>query len=389
MTDQTSKGPDDKRDPGSANNVRKGPDDAPATGSADDVRKGQIAGPLPRADFRQRFLAQFTDPAFRAEDDALARLEAIAWDAYDGHRKAPHTHPAGPGYADPHYDLSDDWRAASEAIKMAQQRQADPSSPSQVLLVCAAARNDHTCPGEMSKSFRLAQIARQRLEREGMTVDLLDLSVLTSEPQLRIFPCKACVSTAMPLCHWPCSCYPNHSLGQVNDWMNDIYPRWVAAHGVMIVTPVYWYQVSSPLKLMMDRLVCADGGNPDPTTTHGKKVPEAKALELAGWDYPQHLAGRAYGVAVHGDVAGVESVRRSLQDWLDWMGLVDAGPQARLDRFIGYYQPYATSHVELDHDTCVQREVENVALAVANAVRELRDGRLHQPGGKLTPARKK
>jgi len=47
--------------------------------------------------------------------------------------------------------------------------------------------------------------------------------------------------------------------------MNEIYPMWVAAHGIMIITPVNWYQVSSPLKLMMDRLVCADGGNPDPT----------------------------------------------------------------------------------------------------------------------------
>ena len=43
--------------------------------------------------------------------------------------------------------------------------------------------------------------------------------------------------------------------------MNEIYPMWVAAHGIMIVTPVNWYQVSSPLKLMMDRLVCADGGS--------------------------------------------------------------------------------------------------------------------------------
>jgi hypothetical protein len=61
------------------------------------------------------------------------------------------------------------------------------------------------------------------------------------------------------------------------------------------------------LKLMMDRMVCADGGNPDPTTTHGKHVMEAKLLEQQGWDYPTHLAGRAYGVVVHGDVAGVES----------------------------------------------------------------------------------
>ena len=50
------------------------------------------------------------------------------------------------------------------------------------------------------------------------------------------------------------------------------------------------------------------------------------------------------------EVAGIEGVRRALCDWLDWMGLVDAGPQARLDRMIGYYQPYATSHERLDED---------------------------------------
>ena len=67
--------------------------------------------------------------------------------------------------------------------------------------------------------------------------------------------------------------------------------RWVAAPGVMIVTPVYWYQAPSVLKLMMDRLVCADGGSPDQTTTHGKNVEEAKALELEEREYPRHLAG--------------------------------------------------------------------------------------------------
>jgi multimeric flavodoxin WrbA len=65
--------------------------------------------------------------------------------------------------------------------------------------------------------------------------------------------------------------------------MNELYPRWVAAHGVMIVTPVNWYHVPSVLKLMIDRLVCADGGNPDPTSTHGKDAAQAKELELAGW----------------------------------------------------------------------------------------------------------
>lgn len=86
---------------------------------------------------------------------------------------------------------------------------------------------------------------------------------------------------------------------------------------------------------MIDRLVCADGGNPDPTATHGKDAEQAKRMELAGWQYPKHLAGRVYGLVVHGDVAGIEGTRRGLSDWLDWMGLVDAGFQSRLHRYIG------------------------------------------------------
>jgi hypothetical protein len=63
-------------------------------------------------------------------------------------------------------------------------------------------------------------------------------------------------------------------------------------------------KTSCPLKLMKDRLVCADGGNPDPTRTHGKDAQKAKELELAGWNYPRHLAGRLFAVVVHGDTEG-------------------------------------------------------------------------------------
>jgi multimeric flavodoxin WrbA len=178
-------------------------------------------------------------------------------------------------------------------------------------------------------------------------------------------------------------------MGQVNDWMNEIYPRWVAAHGVMIVTSVNWYHVPSALKLMIDRLVCADGGNPDPTTTHGKKPEEAKALELAGWSYPKHLAGRAFAIAVHGDVAGGEETRRALTDWLGWMGLVQAGRKGVLDRHIGYYEPYATSHDALDRDTAVQEEVRNVARSLVRTVRLIRDGKYERPGAGLRDPRPK
>ncbi len=340
------------------------------------IRKGQAPDPLQRSQFGERFRASFMDPAFRAEEPSIGRLEEIAWVAYTEGRKAPVTKKAGPGYVDPDYDLSVEWTETKRRMDEAQSVWAAPTTPSRVLLVCGSARNDGTCPGEISKSFRLLQMAQEALVEADIQIDVLDLSLLTSDYDRHIYPCKGCVSTAMPLCHWPCSCYPNNALNQTNDWMAEIYERWVSAHAVIIVSPVYWYQSPSPLKLMIDRLVCADGGNPDPTSTGGKKPAKAKALEMAGWAYPQHLAGRAYGVIVHGDVTGVESSRRALSDWLDWMGFIDAGVQARLDRYIGYYEPYASSHEALDRDTALQEEARNVGRAVAKAVVELRSGRL-------------
>jgi multimeric flavodoxin WrbA len=353
------------------------------------VRKGQAPALIGREEFAKRFRESFYGPAYEKAEDAVAKLEAIAWEQYDSENKSPITIKAGSGFADPGYDLSVEWKDTSDRLKAAQARQADPASPSRVLLICGSPRNDGTCPGENSKTFRLAGLAREVFAKESIDADFLDLSLLTSEYGRKIHPCKGCVSTAMPLCHWPCSCYPNHGLNQVNDWMNEIYERWVAAHAILIVTPVHWYQATSALKLMIDRLVCADGGNPDPTTTRGKDAQKAKQVELAGWDYPQHLAGRAYGVVVHGDVAGIEGARRSLVDWLDWMGLIDAGRMAQLDRYVGYYKPYATSHDELDRDADVQEETRNAARAVAEAVRELRAGRLSDPDAKLKSPRPK
>jgi multimeric flavodoxin WrbA len=353
-----------------------------------DVRKGQGPAKLPREEFSRRFRERFSDPAFDEHESAIDRLESVAWDAYSQGRKAPRTRRAGEGFADPSYELSLDWLNTRARLRAAQEEHDSSGTPSRVLVICGSSRNDATCPSEMSKSFRLSRLVRETLEPEH-AVDLLDLSLLTSEYGKRINPCKGCVSTSMALCHWPCSCYPNHGLDQSADWMAEIYERWVRAHAIVIVSPVYWYGAPSGLKLMIDRLVCADGGNDDPSTTHGKHAEEAKALELAGWGYPKHLAGRVYGLVVHGDAAGTEALRRSLSDWLDAMGLVGAGTKALLDRYIGYYEPYATSHEALDGDLALQEEVRNVARAVASAVRALRRKELVVPDAGLRSPRPK
>ena len=352
-------------------------------------RKGMPSPRLNEGEFRKRFLAQFQDRAFDSLASELDSIATAAWDAYSHSRKAPRTRKAGAEFADPDYDLAVDWLAARAAIANAQRRHDDRSKPA-ILLINCSSRSEHTCPGEMSKSYRLVEIAREVFAAApGVAIELLDLSRLASEYGRHIYPCKACFSTAAALCHWPCSCYPNYSLGQTQDWMNEIYPMWVAAHGIMIITPVNWYQVSSPLKLMMDRLVCADGGNPDPTRTQGKNAELAKRIELEGWDYPRHLAGRLFSVVVHGDVEGVENVRRSISDWLCFMQLRPAGPMAELDRYIGYWKPYATSHADLDADSAIQEEVRNAARTLLEAVRAKLEGKLVTVGEDLREPRQK
>jgi multimeric flavodoxin WrbA len=352
------------------------------------VRKLTQYVPLTRAEFRRRFLERFYDPAF---DDVQAELEKIcerAWDGYIKYRKSPRTQPAGPEFSDPAFSLPREWLRTRQAIHEADKRQQHPESPSRVLVVSGATRSEHTCPGEVSKTRRLAGHAAQTLEAQGCEVDLLELSHLADEPWKVIHPCKACVSTAMPLCHWPCSCYPNHAMGQTNDWMAELYPRWVAAHGVFVLCPVHWYQAPASLKLMMDRLVCADGGNPDPTTTKGKDPEAAKALELAGWPYPRHLAGRAFAVVAHGDSQGHEGVREALAEWLSSIGMLQAGASAAVDTLIGYWEPYATSHDKLDAQPDVFVLVENAAISLARRVRELRAGGRPPDAGLHNPRQK-
>ena len=74
-----------------------------------EIRKGQAPAVLSRNEFHQRFIESFMDPAFRAEDEAISRVEAIAWGAYEEGRKAPITQKAGAAYADPDYDMSVEW----------------------------------------------------------------------------------------------------------------------------------------------------------------------------------------------------------------------------------------------------------------------------------------
>jgi hypothetical protein len=87
-----------------------------------DVRKGMPPVKLPRTQFEKRYRSRFVDPAFRPLQRELDAIVAAARDACSHSRKAPHTRKAGPGFADPEYEISVDCLATREAILEAQRR---------------------------------------------------------------------------------------------------------------------------------------------------------------------------------------------------------------------------------------------------------------------------
>jgi hypothetical protein len=71
------------------------------------------------------------------------------------------------------------------------------------------------------------------------------------------------------------------------------------------------------------------------------------------------------------------------------MKLIQAGESAALQRYVGYYEPYATSHDALDRDTALQQEVRNAAVSLVAMIGQLRSGRYERPDEHLEQPRKK
>ncbi len=126
----------------------------------------------------------------------------------------------------------------------------------------------------------------------------------------RIQSCNACVSTSMALCVWPCNCYDKGSRAEPDlMWDLDLYARLDMADAWAIIGPINWYGPSSNLKLMFDRLVCMNGGNPDETTIDHKDPELAMKFEHSDkWKAlsVNHLEGRTAAFFCYGDEGGDE-----------------------------------------------------------------------------------
>jgi hypothetical protein len=174
--------------------------------------------------------------------------------------------------------------------------------PFRVLLISGSERRQYNCPGVDSKSRALMLRMADRLPR-AWEIDLEDLGNVYGREKLQ--SCNACVSTSMALCVWPCNCYAKDDRGEPDlMWNLDLYARLDLADAWAFVAPINWYGPTSNLKLMFDRLVCMNGGNPREALIDHKNAEKAMRLEHSP-EWPalsrNHLEGRTAGFFCYGD----------------------------------------------------------------------------------------
>lgn len=179
--------------------------------------------------------------------------------------------------------------------------------PFRILIISGSDRRQYNCPGVDSKS-RALMLKMAEMLPQDWEIDYEDLGNVYARE--RIQSCNACVSTSMALCVWPCNCYIKNDSKELDlMWNLDMYARLDMADVWAIIGPINWYAPSSNLKLMFDRLVCMNGGNPDEKTIDHKNPEKEIALEKTEqWKEMSvnHLEGRTAAFFCYGDEGGDE-----------------------------------------------------------------------------------
>jgi multimeric flavodoxin WrbA len=137
-----------------------------------------------------------------------------------------------------------------------------------IIIFQGSPRKIDSCANQIPKSQKVADYILDKWSPFA-NFDFIDLSI----GDVIIQPCKGCVSTSNGMhCHWKCSCYKKGSDKRVDlMYESDIYDKLEECDGFLVITPIHWYSVSSQVKAMFDRLVCAN-----------QTITKNQALEIFG-----------------------------------------------------------------------------------------------------------
>jgi len=127
-----------------------------------------------------------------------------------------------------------------------------------VLVFQGSPRDKDTCPGMGSKTHTIVDALVDKWS-PFINFEVIDLSVNQSKKPT-IQPCKGCISSAGGYhCHFSCSCYVKGDT-KMPDLLSelDVYKKLKECDAFMVFSPIHWHAMSSQVKTLFDRLVCAN-----------------------------------------------------------------------------------------------------------------------------------
>ena len=167
----------------------------------------------------------------------------------------------------------------------------------------------------------------------GWQIDLEDLGNEHGKPKFQ--PCNACVSSSMALASGPAIATGRIAITSptfFGTWTST--PAWREPTPWAFIGPINWYGPTSNFKLLFDRLVCMNGGNPRPDLIGKKSTVLAQALERSSqWRElsKNHLEGRSAAFFCYGDRGAAD---------------LDAAGRPKILTYKGWFDP-KTSHTTM------------------------------------------
>lgn len=186
-----------------------------------------------------------------------------------------------------------------------------------LLIFQGSPRDKSTCPTQDGKTKDLIGDAISEFWSDSrVKIDIVDLSVKGDGKIIQ--PCKGCYSSSAAHCHYRCDCYSPMNK-DVPDKMHDdnIYGRLELCDAFIVVSPIHWYSITTSVKAMFDRLVCASG-----TITHEeanklwngdvKNLDKTKSFSETkefGKMRKNHLEGKVGAFFAHGDFGADDYIK--------------------------------------------------------------------------------
>jgi multimeric flavodoxin WrbA len=124
-----------------------------------------------------------------------------------------------------------------------------------IVIFNGSPRRLKSCANQTSKSQKLVEYVIEKY-LPFVDFDVIDLSV----GKVNIQPCKGCISTSNGFhCQYFCTCYSKGSKTKPDlMYEADIYQKLHDCDAFIVISPIHWYSVSTQVKAMFDRLVCAN-----------------------------------------------------------------------------------------------------------------------------------